>query len=205
MIVNFENAASHNYVVQKGKNLWRLLQKWLGIHVLFLSKIQVNSVLNIPVALRSEWMPQGQYRSVRYNNDDTTTDKGLCLVLTLSSRIFFCHNHQTAVFCVIFKKVLFKIWKSRVWGRNGPGTYTMCLLRSGGTNRYHHAQHIMSVDTHMYQLHYYIKSVGTRAVESEVSSSDSNSYLDSGQFWLSDSNSDSGPTPTLSRITYLEW
>jgi len=34
-------------------------------------------------------MPQGQYRSVRYNNDDTTTDKGLCLVLTLSSRIFF--------------------------------------------------------------------------------------------------------------------
>ena len=118
---------------------------------------------------------------------------------------FFCHNHQTAVFCVIFKKVLFKIWKSRVWGRNGPGTYTMCLLRPGGTNRYHHAQHIMSVGTHMYQLHYYIKSVGTRAVESEVSSSDSNSYLDSGQFWLSDSNSDSGPTPTLSRITYLEW
>jgi len=38
-----------------------------------------------------------------------------------------------------------------------------------------------------------------RVVESEVLSSDS----DSGQFRLSDSNSDSGPTPTFSCITYL--
>jgi len=39
----------------------------------------------------------------------------------------------------------------------------------------------------------------TRAAESEVLSSDS----DSGQFRLSDSNSDSGPTPTFSCISYL--
>jgi len=37
---------------------------------LLLSKIHVNSVLKFPVALMSEWMQQGQYRSVRYNNDD---------------------------------------------------------------------------------------------------------------------------------------
>jgi len=40
-----------------------------------------------------------------------------------------------------------------------------------------------------------------RAVESEVPSSDSDSH--SGKFRLSDSNSDSGPTPTFSCISYL--
>jgi len=72
IIVNFGNAASHKYVVEKGKNLWRLVQKWLCIH-LFLSKIYTNSVLKIPVALKSEWVQQGQYWSVSYNNDDVTT------------------------------------------------------------------------------------------------------------------------------------
>jgi len=45
--------------------------------------------------------------------------------------------------------------------------------------------------------------VETRAVESEVSPSDSNADSDSGQFRLSDSNSDSGPTPTFSCISFL--
>ena len=31
----------------------------------------------------------------------------------------------------------------------------MFLLRPGGTNSYHHTQHIKSVGTHMYQLHYH--------------------------------------------------
>jgi len=73
MIVNFENAASHKYVAQKGKNFWSLLHTWLCIHFLFLSKAPVNSFLNIPVALMSVWMPQGQYRAVLCNNDDVTT------------------------------------------------------------------------------------------------------------------------------------
>ena len=51
-----------------------------------------------------------------------------------------------------------------------------------------------------------MKWIATRAVESEVPSSDSDS--DSGQFRLSDSDSnsdsDSGPTPTFSCISYLK-
>jgi len=39
-----------------------------------------------------------------------------------------------------------------------------------------------------------------RAVESEIPSSDSDSW----KFRLSDSNSDSGPTPTFSCISYLK-
>jgi len=35
LIVDFENAASHKYVVQQGKDLLRLFQKWLCIHFLF--------------------------------------------------------------------------------------------------------------------------------------------------------------------------
>jgi len=42
MILDFENAASHKYVVQKGKDLLRLFQNWLCIHFLFLFKIHIG-------------------------------------------------------------------------------------------------------------------------------------------------------------------
>jgi len=50
IIINFENTASHKYVVQSlGVYEW-LDQKWLGIHFLFLSKHDIKSVLKIPIA-----------------------------------------------------------------------------------------------------------------------------------------------------------
>jgi len=44
MIINFENTASHKYIVQKSKVYEWLDQKWLNIRFLFLSKndIQAN-------------------------------------------------------------------------------------------------------------------------------------------------------------------
>ena len=48
MIINFENAASHKYVVQKAEVYEWLGQKWLDFHFLFLSKN--DTVLKIPFA-----------------------------------------------------------------------------------------------------------------------------------------------------------
>ena len=50
MIINFENIASHKYIAKVLRVYEWLDQKWVGIHFLFLSKNDINSVLKIPVA-----------------------------------------------------------------------------------------------------------------------------------------------------------
>ena len=44
MIINFENSASHKYVVQTAITIFMVDQKWLGIHFL-LSRNHINSIL----------------------------------------------------------------------------------------------------------------------------------------------------------------
>jgi len=87
MIVDFGNATLHKYVVQKGKDLLRLVQKWLCIHFLFLSRIHIKSVLKIPVPLMSEWMQEGQYGSLHHNSVPSEKNS------TLSKSLFECASN----------------------------------------------------------------------------------------------------------------
>jgi len=57
-----------------------------------------------------------------------------------------------------------------------------------------------SITSPYYYYYSTTEPIAIRAVESEVPSSDSDSW----QFRLSDSNSDSGPTPTFSCISYIK-
>ena len=47
MIINFENAASHKYVVQKAKGLWTATSEMTGHSFLVLIQNDINSVLKI--------------------------------------------------------------------------------------------------------------------------------------------------------------
>ena len=49
MVASFKNAASHKYVVQKGKSLSRASSERVGIHFLSLSKNHIKFVLKIEV------------------------------------------------------------------------------------------------------------------------------------------------------------
>jgi len=42
MIINFENIASHKYVVQKSKDLWMARLEMMSIQFLFLSKNDIS-------------------------------------------------------------------------------------------------------------------------------------------------------------------
>jgi len=58
MIVDFENSASYKYLVQKSRFFQWFDQKWLSIHFLFLSRIDVKSVSKISVTNFCRLTPQ---------------------------------------------------------------------------------------------------------------------------------------------------